>query len=142
MLPKIVFFNLVQSLFFIPFLTIAFLCSIIARFKSKKNNKPRLVWGSTPIINYSYWSKAMKRVNYNSETFTKGYYTIINKRDDWDKIIEECYQTLPYHFRGFFAFLESLFKYDVFVISFDGFFIGNTLFENFQAQIIKLLKRK
>ena len=142
MLPKIVFFNIVQSLFFIPFLTIAFLCSIIARFKSKKNNKPRLVWGSTPIINYSYWSKAMKRVNYNSETFTKGYYTIINKRDDWDKIIEECYQTLPYHFRGFFAFLESLFKYDVFVISFDGFFIGNTLFENFQAQIMKIAKKK
>ena len=84
----------------------------------------------------------MKRVNYNSETFTKGYYTIINKRDDWDKIIEECYQTLPYHFRGFFAFLESLFKYDVFVISFDGFFIGNTLFENFQAQIMKIAKKK
>lgn len=139
---KIILFNVLQLLFFIPFLIVALLCSIIARFKSKKNNKLRLVWGSTPIINYSYWSRAMKRAGYESETFTKGYYSVINERHNWDIILEERYQILPYHLRGFIVFLESLFEYDIYIISFDGFFLGNTIFRNFQAQIMKIAKKK
>ena len=72
------------------FLVIALPYAIFSRFTSFRiKSGPKLVWGSTPIINYSYWSKAMVKAGFKSETFTKEYFTTINKRDDWDRIVSE-----------------------------------------------------
>lgn len=124
------------------FLLLLLSCALILRLIPKKSDKkPRLVWGSTPIINYSYWSRAMKSAGFISETFTTSFYSRINKRSDWDRILEEEFRWFR-PFREYLAFLISLFRYDVFFISFDGFFIGNTPLRYFQAQILKIAKKR
>lgn len=127
---------------FLPFLFLfAYLAALISHISSKPRQL-RLVWGSTPIINNSYWSRAMKNAGYVSETFTFDYYSRINKRDDWNRILSEEFKFLPKIAKPFMAFLGSLFQYDVFFISFDGYFIGDTPLAYFQAQILKCAGKK
>jgi hypothetical protein len=59
-------------IFFIPF---AAVCALLARLQQKDLKNPRIVWGSTPIINNSYWSRAMVKAGYRSETYTYDYYS-------------------------------------------------------------------
>ncbi len=109
--------------FFSPIL---FGAAVLARVLNKGGSgKPRLVWGSTPIVNNVYWSRAMRAAGYPSETYTTGYYNTINKREDWDVLIQEKYAFIPAPFKVYFAFIESLFRYDFFFLSFNGFFLGS-----------------
>lgn len=135
----------VYSLVSLLFLLVLFAAACIVRFLSKnKPNKPRLVWGSTPIINNSYWSRAMRSCGYTSNTFTTDFYSIINCREDWDFILSEKYSWISEHLRlkQYLAFLEALFKYDVFFISFNGFLLGNTPLRFFQACLLKIARKK
>lgn len=124
------------------FLPIVFASAFLARLQFRRIKGPRLVWGSTPIINNSYWSKAMRKAGFASETFTVDFYSKINRRSDWDKILNEQYRWTPWHIKRFIAFIHGLFLYDVFFLSFDGFFIGNTPIRYFQAQFLKLAGKK
>ena len=124
------------------FLPILFVSSAVARFKYSDRNKPRLVWGSTPIINNSCWSRAMEQADFDSETFTLSFFSTINKRHDWDRILSEEFSYVWWPLKPYFAFLVSLFRYDVFFLSFNGFFIGNTPLRRFQAFLFKLAGKK
>lgn len=126
-------------IFFIPFMAV---CALLARLQKKDLKKPRIVWGSTPIINNSYWSRAMIKAGYRSETYTHDHYSQINKRDNWNKILSEEYSLIPIHAKRLVAFIHSLFLYDIFFISFNGFFIGNTSARFFQSQILKIAGKK
>jgi len=129
--------------FSIFFFIVSFPLAIIARFACLCNrSQKKLVWGSTPIINNSYWSNSMVEKGYFSETFTTDYYTTINKRSDWDKLLREEYFFAFNFIKPYIAFLHSLFVYDVFFISFDGFFIGSTPAWFLQAQLFKLSGKK
>jgi hypothetical protein len=124
-------------------LAVCYVCAIYLRYNNKfYENQPRLVWGSTPIINYSCWSRAMAACGYKSETYTEGYYSSINRREDWDRILSEDYPRLPRILRKMVAFLSCLFRYDIFFTSFDGFFLGSTWFRFHQATILKLAGKK
>ncbi len=124
------------------YLTILVLAAFFVRFFNKRNDKKRLVWGSTPIINNKYYSNSMREIGYVSETYTIDYYNNINKRQDWDRIVYEEFPFIPRYFKPFLAFLFSLFKYDVFFISFDGFFLGNTPAKYIQSKIFKIARKK
>ena len=125
------------------FVIIAYLCAFYIRiFLSKVFVKPRIVWGSDPIISNSYWSNSMEQIGFFSKTFTTDFYPSINKRSDWDFIISEKYKLIPPIFKPFFAFIESLFKYDVFFIPFNGFFLGFSPVRFFQHKIFKLANKK
>ena len=124
---------------FFPFLIVS---SIIARFKCVSNDKVRLVWGSTPIINNSYWSRAMVDAGFYSETYTNNFFSAINNRDNWDHILSEDFPYVWWPIKPYLAFLVSLFRYDVFFLSFDGFFIGDTPLRYCQAFLFKLANKK
>lgn len=125
------------------FLLICIPCAIIARIvDNKAYGKSRLVWGSTPIINYSIWSDAMHQIGYNSKTFTTDYYSTINERDDWDLLISEKYPCCPRVLKPYVAFVHSLFNFDIYFISFDGFFLGESCLKKAQAQLLKLAGKK
>lgn len=113
-------------------------------FYRKKSlpDKPRLVWGSTPIINNKYWSEAMKTEGYLSETFTLDFYTSINKREDWGRILSEEFSILPHPIKPYIGFLDVIKRYDVFFLSFDGFFLGNTPIWWIQAFWLKWAGKK
>lgn len=124
----------------ICFSFIAFLAAIVARYVGKVTG-PRLVWGSTPVINNSYWSKSLKNAGYLSETFTIPFYRL-NNRGDWDRVLDEEYNCIHIYFRNYFAFIHSLFLYDIFFISFDGYFIGKTRIWFLQAFLFKIAGKK
>lgn len=107
-----------------------------------KSRKPRLVWGSTPIINNSYWSKSMKDLGFDSETFTLDFYNSINKREDWGRIVSEEFRFIPHPLKPYLAFLDSLVRYDIFFLSFDGFFLGNSILWKIQNFWFKIAGKK
>jgi hypothetical protein len=125
------------------FIICAFPAAALARLLSFVRSRPkfRLVWGSTPIINYAYWSRAMLRAGYRSETFTKGYFSQINQRSDWDRTLEDEFGWAKV-FAPYPAFIAALFQYDVFFISFNGFFIGSTPVAYMQSALFRLAGKK
>lgn len=134
---------LVYFLISLLFLPIAFVCALFVRNQSDQHEKiPRLVWGSSPIINNMYWARAMRNIGFKSETFTTDFYSSINQRADWDWILSEKYQWIPGFMKPFAAFIQALFQYDVFFLSFNGFFIGWTPARHMQAQLLKLANKK
>ena len=130
---------------FTPFL-FAFGCivSLFLRYSySSKYSKPKLVWGATPIINNVYWSRAMKQHGYISQTFTNSFYSTINKREDWDILLQDKYfRSLPLSIKCIFAFFEAMITYDVFFLSFNGFFLGLTPYWWMESYFLRLAKKK
>lgn len=110
--------------------------SFLSRF-FRNTSAPRLVWGSTPIINFSYWSRSMKH-KFATETFTYTFYSTINSRSDWDRILSEEYKGIPSPLKPLVAFLASLFRYDIFFMSFDGFMIGHSPIWQFQTLLFRI----
>jgi glycosyltransferase involved in cell wall biosynthesis len=116
---------------------------VLARWVKKTTKTPRLVWGSTPLINNSHWSRAMSSVGYSSETFTLNYYASINNRTDWDRLLGEQWRWCPSIIKPLLAFLWSLNQYDVFFLSADGYFIGRYPgIWRLQALLLKLACKK
>lgn len=125
------------------FLLVAYPWALYVRFVYPGDPlKPRLVWGPTPIINNSDWSRAMKQAGYDSQTFTTQFYSAINARENWDRLLDEEYGALPYPAKLCLAFLESLKRYDVFFIPFHGYFLGNTPLWRFENSLLKLAGKK
>jgi glycosyltransferase involved in cell wall biosynthesis len=116
---------------------------VVARWARRYNRpgSPRLVWGSTPIINSSYWARGMRAAGYASETFVTHFYSI-NKRDDWDRVLVESYPWAPESLKPYLAFFHALFLYDVFFVSFDGFFVGGSPLAHHQARILSWAGKK
>lgn len=133
----------VVGLFLIPcFLGGALLACVVSRKKRRGNDKPRLFWGSVPIINNSYWARAMRQAGYSSETFTTDYYKNINTRSDWDRLLSEQYAAWPLAVRPFLGFLRVLLAYDILFISCQGAFIGFSPLWRLQAPLLKLAGKK
>jgi hypothetical protein len=129
---------LVEILTF-PFFIISIL---ILKIIIKKSNIARLVWGPIPILNNSYWSKSMKINGFNSFTYTYNYYQNVNKRNDWDIILDEKYLYFHSIFKPYIAFLDSMLKYDIFFIPFSGYFLGFTRLWFIEAFLFKLFNKK
>jgi glycosyltransferase involved in cell wall biosynthesis len=133
--------NLLISLFSLIPLSIFALFTRLIKVQSNGRSL-RLVFGSIAILNNHYWSKSMKNLGYNSNTFVFSYFKEISKRSDWDYVLSDCYKLVPYRLRVFLAFAESLFKYDVFVLSYRGFFLQKTFLRYFQAQLLRIANKK
>ena len=123
-------------------LPVIIICAFLARIKKNNVKNPKLVWGSTPLINNSYWSRAMAKKGFFSQTFTNTFYSVINDREDWDRVLMDEFRCVPIPAKPILAFIHSLFIYEVFFISYDGFFIGNTPICFLQAQILKIAGKK
>lgn len=128
-------------LLFVPFFVASAMVVALAQ-RWRRDGKPRLYFGSVPIINNRYWALAMKRIGYTSETFVTHYYSSINEREDWDRLLPEEYSLWPESVRPYLGFIDSLWNYDIFFISCQGVFIGATPLWRIQAWILKLAKKK
>lgn len=139
----------IKYLFTFVFLPILFFLSVFQRFinflkfnKQQDLKKLRIVFGSAPILNNINWSKALAQIGFKSETFVFPIFDSINKKEDWDNILSYRYKYFPYRIRIFLAFAESILKYDIFVLSYRGFFLQKTALRYFQAQLLKLAQKK
>jgi len=115
------------------FVIVAALSSCIRRDRLQ----PRIVWGSTPLINNVYWSRAMRKAGFQSETYMYNFYSI-GKRDDFDRVLIEEYRWCPLVLRPYLAFLSALMGYDIVVTSFSGFMLVTPLLRRLQAELLKM----
>lgn len=60
---------------------------LICLFRRKP--KEALIWGPVPIINNRYWSEAMSRAGWKSQTLMQDFYSSINKKGDYDLYFED-----------------------------------------------------
>ena len=138
---KLLLLKLIHSIF-IPMFLPAGICIALLAKRTNRPINPRLVWGEAPIINNVYWSNAMEKYGYQSETFTDDYCSTINTRKDYGKIVQDMYGAIPLSFKYYIAFLHSLFCYDVFFTSFNGFFLGKTSLWRFESFLLNLAGKK
>lgn len=137
-------FRVAEMLLSPLYLAVALCIAVYVRITSpvKDASQARLVWGDAPIINNKYWSDAMCFGGWKSEIYTDGFASTINKRSDYGRILAEEYPRLHKKISRYFAFLECLRKYDVFFISFNGFFLGGTSLWRLEALLFKIAGKK
>jgi glycosyltransferase involved in cell wall biosynthesis len=149
--PLDIFFKLVIApLFFIYW-------KMIAKDLQKRRNysqKPRLVWGTTPILNNKYWSQAMKAVGYLSVTIMKEYYGNINKAQDFDfyydsiqyKGVKRYLNTIailfPNKMDRFLILDEVIKNYDIIHIPFSGAFFWDLPYWDKEILVMKQVGMK
>jgi glycosyltransferase involved in cell wall biosynthesis len=119
-MKKIKFF--LYSIFLIFIIIFLLLYSLIRKVFKIKRIFNKVIFGTTPIISNKYWSKALKEIGIDSETLMDGYYSSINKKEDFDKYF---YDLVPKFFgkRLFyplFVWLYIINNCSIFVMSFDG----------------------
>lgn len=142
---KLLIRSLVEGILSPAFIIIIFFVALYARFFSGvKDENPRLVWGDAPIINNKYWSDAMLKNGYSSIVYTDGYCSSINKRKDYGRLLSEIYGYILVRtgIARYLAFIECLIKFDVFIISFTGFFLGKTILWRMEYFFFKLADKK
>lgn len=124
------------------FMASALVVATLSRYFVKRTGRQaRLVWGTEPIINNSYWSKALSGAGWNSETFTTSFYSI-HQRSDWDRVLDEEFRLWPRNLRPYMGFLNSILRYDIFFLSFRGLFLDNTRLWRAQHFILNLARKK
>lgn len=124
----------------------------VTRRLSKKNTvkkKPRLVWGPIPVISNKYWSDALKSGGYDSETLMENYFSIIHKKEHFDKYTYELttllseinhpvFKKFYLYFLPYIGFTYALCRYDIFHHHFLGGFLGGSIFWKLEAYLLKL----
>lgn len=100
-----------------------------------------MVWGSTPVISHSYWSKAMKHAGYDSTTFVADVMHI-NEGQDWDEILKNKYRFVWRPLKPFVAFCDVILNYDVIFTTCDGIFMKRSPLRFVMAWLLKFSGKK
>ncbi len=131
-----------QFFIFIAHLIMAFLftiCSLFFRFRKKE----KIIFGTTPIISYSYWSRALRQKGYPTSTFMKAYYNI-NSKEDFDLFFVEITPKFLRRYKfainacGLIFLLRNA---RIFVTTYDPVFFKNFL-GRFEIILFKIAKSK
>lgn len=127
----------------IPFFLLT--CALIPFIRMKaaaKSKDARLVFGPSPVINNKYWSNSMKDAGYSSRTVMMSYAQTINKKLDFDEYVTDRLGKIPFILKLPLLFWESLFRFDVFVLSYDGWLLGSTFFWFIEPCLLKISGKK
>ena len=114
--------------------------------KKRDADSPRLIWGPMPIINYKYWSGALKKSGYESRTLMSEFFATINKKEDFDSYFEDHINpsknrwiyAIQLYFVRYKIFSYAINNFDVFHFPFTGGFLGATIFWWLEAPLLKL----
>jgi hypothetical protein len=130
-------FAALVDLFLFPVIACIAIASSLTRKSEKLKERPRIVWGSTPIVNNAYWSRAMKTAGYSSTTYMFNSYGI-NERSDFDRVLLDEYRWCPLVLRPYLAFIVTLANYDVVITSFSGFMLVTPFLRRIQGRLFRL----
>ncbi len=118
--------------------------------RQRRGDKPRVVFGPTPIINSKYISEAVQRFGYPAATVASGYY-VIHRRSDYNYYLDELVKLpLPASWNkavmavcspylGLFWLLP---RFDLFHFYFDGGFLVGTPLRFWEVQLLHLAGKK
>lgn len=120
----------------------------IIKYREKKTEgKPRLFWGTTPIINYKYFANSLKLSQYKSNSVVDSFYEINNK-SDFDIYFKEILDGYRFPvflktlFERWFLIDYALKNYDIFHISYNGIFLDKTKYWNREAELFHSCNKK
>jgi hypothetical protein len=119
------------------------------RSRRRRGERPRLVYGPTPIISIKFMSEALRRRGYDTTTFVYGLASI-NTRDDYDESLDELFggSTGAVARRArdlagpYIALGRLLRRGDVFHFFFDGGFLRSTPLRFLELQLLHLAGKK
>ncbi|MGD1845982.1 MAG: hypothetical protein ACFB10_11365 [Salibacteraceae bacterium] len=117
--------------------------------KQHPNALPRLIWGDHPLMNNQYWSEAMKKKGYTSETLMKWHMRYQN-RSTFDRFtdtlvvlgIPRLDRTLRNWFLPQMAFTYAIKRADIFHHHFYGGFLSACWLRPFEAQLLHWMGAK
>jgi hypothetical protein len=114
-----------------------------ATVRRLRRDRPRLLWGPTPIISNKYWSQAMRHVGYDSRSVALTVYPA-NERADfdvhWDELMARS--RLPARLRPYAPFAWALRQGDVFMLFFDGGYLRGTALEWWEYPLMRLAGKR
>jgi glycosyltransferase involved in cell wall biosynthesis len=113
----------------ILFLPILLCISFIARFRNPNRDKPKIVFGCDPLLNNKYWSAALREHGYDSVSISADLFYFSNI-EDFDIVLISKLENLPLllrrviqYLRVFSTLVKSIYTYEVFVISCNGYLL-------------------
>jgi glycosyltransferase involved in cell wall biosynthesis len=117
--------------------------------RRRSKERPRLVYGVTPLISLKYMSEAMRRRGYATLTSVFGV-AAINERSDFDETLDDLFggrtgrlaATARALFGPYLAFGRALRRGDVFHFFFDGGFLHPTPLRFLEVQLLHLAGKK
>lgn len=117
--------------------------------RRRAGEKPRLVYGPTPVISIKYMGEALRRRGYATHTFVFGVYAI-NERSDYDASFEELFggstsragPLLRALVGPYVALARTMRRGDVFHFFFDGGFLRGTAARFLELQLLHLAGKK
>ena len=146
----IMFKNLISVIFFIlifPLFFLIYFFIILIKIYKKKRKIPNLIWGPEPLINNKYWSDALSKKGFKSETLMESYYASIHKESDYNKY---TYNFLPflkntplskvnnYIIAPYISFIYAIMHFDIFHFHFTCGFLKETPLIFFESRLLKL----
>lgn len=145
------------TLFFldIPLIIGVILFWVLYFFLNKKKNpiqKPRLLFGLDPIISNKYWSQALQEKGFDSTTIMWDYYSSINNQSDFDLYVHDLFplkylskkfsKLISSRIGGYFVFIYSLLKFDIFHFNFQGGPLNRTPLKFIEAFLLQSVGKK
>lgn len=135
--------KILVGLIFIGFFLFAYgLFFVFYRYRKTQKDKPRLFFGSTPLINNKYWSNALKEQGYFSETIMREVYSI-NSRGDFDWIFSDFklfhIAALDKLIQPYLVLTYVLRNFDIVHLAFDGGVLYSTPLEKVEAYLYKMM---
>lgn len=119
-----------------------------SKTKPKKLKDLKLMFGHDPLISNKYWSNALKKEGFRSETLMETFYETINSESDYDlyfnNVIEKHYKSVPniikWSYRYYFISDYLLKNYDVVHLCLYGSVIEKTRWKHKQIELFKKFK--
>lgn len=141
--------RLIRTIIYNTFLLICllFLVLFLSLRKKKNSSKNKIIFGTTPILNYKYWSQALKELDYNTQTLMSGFYSI-NKKEDYDLYFEDLIpkfiktRRLKKYWYPLFVWLYVAQNAKIVVTSFNGLALDNSIFWRIEPLLFKMTNTK
>jgi glycosyltransferase involved in cell wall biosynthesis len=103
------------------------LLALSSRFIRLDSDRPRIVWGTDPLMNNKYWARAMKQAGYKSVSISNDVFSM-SEESDFDIVFRNSqkkswgtFAKIIFLYRTIYIMCWSLLKFDIFVISGNGY---------------------
>ena len=112
------------------------------RRRRRRGDKPRIAWGPVPLISISYWSRALRRLGYESRSVVTHHYPAY-ERASFDEYCDDLLAGRRLRWLGDYLVMSVMLRRaDVFVSFFDGGFLYQTPLWRLEAVAIRLAGKR
>jgi hypothetical protein len=138
----------IDALLALPGLALLLVGALLAivRGRPGPGDRPRLLWGTTPLKSLTYMSRALAEGGYESDTVVTELYPIV-ERGDFDHHLHVSARGaglahVGYTVKAYLFLAGALSRYDVFHYSFDGGVLRHAGLRRLELPLLRLLGKR